>query len=128
MTWEQSFYMPYINQYNSDNQFSTDERCDINELLNITDDENCSIARASVAPGVCTQLHTVKNTMERYVILEGQGKVYINNSTPQNVSYLDVVTIPANTPQKIENCGTSELIFLCICTPRFKQENYACLE
>lgn len=120
--------MAYINQYDPDKQFSTSERCDINELLNQTDDENCSIARASVAAGVCTQLHAVRNTVERYVILEGQGKVYINQSSPKDVSPLDVVIIPPGVSQNIENCGDTELVFLCICTPRFEQKNYICLE
>jgi mannose-6-phosphate isomerase-like protein (cupin superfamily) len=120
--------MTYINQYNPDNQFSTTERCDINELFNHTDDAHCSIARALVAPGVCTQLHAVKNTVERYVILEGHGKVTINNSAPEQVSHLDIVTIPSGVSQKIENCGDTALIFLCICTPRFEQKNYLNLE
>ncbi|MCW8931803.1 MAG: hypothetical protein OQL19_16415 [Gammaproteobacteria bacterium] len=120
--------MNYINQYNSNKQFSTVERCNINELLNNVENEDCSIARASVAPGVCTQLHAVNNTVERYVIIEGEGKVYINNKSPKNVSYLDVVIIPEGIPQKIENCGQTDLIFLCICTPRFEQKNYINLE
>ena len=44
------------------------------------------------------------------------------------VDALDVVTIPAGQAQKITNTGTKSLVFLCICTPRFKQENYINLE
>ena len=120
--------MTYINQYDPGKQFSTSERCDINELLNHIDDTVCSIARASVAPGVCTQLHAVKNTVERYIILQGQGKVFINHSPPEKVAYLDTISIPSGAPQKIENTGEAELVFLCICTPRFEQKNYFCLE
>ena len=120
--------MTYINQYDPQNQFSTAERCDINELINHRDDTQCSIARASVAPGVCTQLHAVKNTVERYIILAGHGRVFINNSSPENVSYLDAVTIPSGATQKIVNCGDTELFLLCICTPRFEQKNYYNLE
>ncbi len=120
--------MTYINHYNPENQFSTIERCAINELLNYIDESHCSIARASVAPGVCTQLHKVNNTVERYIILEGQGRVFINNALPEDVTYLDIVTIPAGVPQKIENHGDTELVFLCLCTPRFEQKNYYSLE
>ncbi len=120
--------MTFIKKYDPDKQFSTSERCDINELLNHIDDAACSIARASVAPGVCTQLHAVKNTVERYIILQGQGKVFINYSPPEKVAYLDTITIPPGVSQKIENTGKTELIFLCICTPRFEQKNYFCLE
>lgn len=120
--------MSYINKYNANNQFLTAERCTINELLNHSDDSDCSIARASVAPGVTTQLHAVRNTVERYIILEGQGRVFINNGPAENVTHLDVVIIPSDTAQKIENHGDTELVFLCICTPRFEQKNYYSLE
>ena len=120
--------MSYVKPYQSDKQFPTVERCTINELLNHADDQNCSIAKASVASGVSTQLHAVKNTIERYIILEGEGEVIINHSTPEKVSYLDAVTIPAGMPQMIRNCGKHDLVFLCICTPRFEQKNYLNLE
>lgn len=120
--------MSYIKPYQAEQQFTTSERCTINELFNHIDDDTCSIAKASVAPGVTTQLHAVKNTIERYVILEGEGEVTINHSQAKTVSYLDVVTIPAGIPQKIKNCGQNELIFLCICTPRFEQKNYINIE
>lgn len=120
--------MSYISYYNPDTQFTTSERCDINELLNYLGDSDCSIARARVAPGVTTQLHAVKNTIERYVILEGNGRVFIDNSPAADVGYLDIISIPADAPQKIHNCGNIDLIFLCICTPRFVQTNYQNLE
>ncbi len=78
--------------------------------------------------GITTQLHAVKNTVERYIILEGQGEVEINHSSPVKVSYLDVVSIPQGQAQRISNTGIKPLIFLCICTPRFKPENYINLD
>jgi len=36
----------------------------------------------------------------------------------------DTVIIPPQCPQRIENTGTEDLIFLAICTPPFKGENY----
>ena len=116
--------MSFVTKYRPQQEFSTQERCSINELLNQAVHSECSIARASVAPGVTTQLHSIKNTIERYVILEGKGQVFVGGSKPQSVEYLDVVTIPAGVPQKIHNSGECELIFLCICTPRFEQKNY----
>ena len=120
--------MKYIYQYNDNNTFSTQERCRINELFNISDDKKCSIAQASVEIGISTQLHAVKKTVERYVILEGEGEVEINHQNPVKVKVLDVVTIPQGQAQKITNTGTKTLIFLCICTPRFEQDNYINLE
>ena len=36
----------------------------------------------------------------------------------------DVVLIPPSCPQRITNTGSGDLIFLAICTPRFKQDAY----
>ncbi|WP_198263148.1 cupin domain-containing protein [sulfur-oxidizing endosymbiont of Gigantopelta aegis] len=118
----------YLTPYDPNKQFSTPERCTINELLNHAGDSQCSIARAAVAPGICTQLHALKNTIERYIILSGQGRVFINHEAPEEVSALDSISIPADVAQKIENTGQTELVFLCICTPRFEQKNYYTLE
>ena len=42
--------MSYVKYFNPDAQFSTPERCDINELLNQVNESVCSIAKARVAP------------------------------------------------------------------------------
>ena len=52
-----------------------EEGCFITEWLNTPDDPALSIARARVTPGVTTRLHRLAGTVERYVILEGQGRV-----------------------------------------------------
>jgi mannose-6-phosphate isomerase-like protein (cupin superfamily) len=44
------------------------------------------------------------------------------------VQPFDVVHIPAGVPQQICNTGSEDLVFLCICTPRFRMENYRELE
>ncbi len=120
--------MTYINKFNLDSGFDTEERCHINELLNTPEQAECSIAQATVTPGVTTQLHAVKDTIERYVILQGRGQVYINHKAAEDVLPGDTVIIPAGVAQKIANIGTEELVFLCICTPRFEQKNYLKLE
>ena len=120
--------MSYVKKFTSKDEYASPERCDINELLNHAGDSDCSIASARVAPGVTTQLHALKNTIERYVILEGEGEVFIDNRPSEKVGALDIVSIPAGKPQKIKNCGAMDLIFLCICTPRYEQKNYQTLE
>lgn len=35
-----------------------------------------------------------------------------------------MVVIPPDTDQRIANTGTSDLVFLAICTPRFREEAY----
>ena len=105
-------------------EFYTPEKCYIIELSNTPDDAEVSIARARVSPGVTTRWHRVVGTTERYVIVEGLGRVEIGNLVPQEVSAGDVVLIPPSCPQRITNIGPKDLIFLAICTPRFRPEAY----
>lgn len=117
-----------ISAYKPETEFYTDERCHIVEMHQSSDDEACSVARARVLPGVTTQLHALRGIDERYVILEGEGRVEVDGDTPQPVKPLDVVAIPAGKSQRITNAGRTDLVFLCVCTPRFRAEAYVKLE
>ena len=120
--------MESINRFRPESEFLTDEGCHIIELRNVEDDPNCSIARARVRPGVETKRHCLRGTVERYVILEGAGEVEVGNEPPVSVAPFDVVHIPAGARQRIRNIGFTDLVFLCICTPRFRPEAYEELE
>ena len=100
------------------------EGCHILELFNTEADSSISIARARVEPGVETRLHRLESIDERYLIQSGQGLATIGDQPSFTVKKNDVVTIKANTPQKIKNVGNDDLIFLAICTPRFTAEAY----
>lgn len=100
-----------IIQNKSDSEYYFEERCFINEWWNSASDEEVSIARARVEPGVTTRLHSLKDVTEHYIILEGKGRVEIGNLVPQAVSPGDVVLIPPITPQRITNIADSDLIF-----------------
>ena len=118
-----------IIKHNPSSEFYSDnERCHITELYNLHKDENLSIAKARVEKGVSTAFHSLKDVDEKYVILLGQGIVEVGELPPTEVTFGDVVCIPAGTKQRITNTGNSDLIFLCICTPRFKKELYVDLE
>jgi mannose-6-phosphate isomerase-like protein (cupin superfamily) len=117
-----------ISTYRPETEFYTDERCYIVEIHNRNDDEACSIARARVAPGVTTQLHALRSVDERYVILEGEGCVEVDGGPSTPVRSLDVVGIVAGRTQRITNTGAMDLVFLCICTPRFDPSRYVNLE
>jgi mannose-6-phosphate isomerase-like protein (cupin superfamily) len=106
------------------NEVYIDEGCFILELSNTPEDPTVSIARARVPPGVTTRWHRVKDTAERYVILEGRGRAEIGELPPQDVGPGDVVRIPPSCRQRIANTGDRDLIFLAICTPRFVPEAY----
>ena len=105
-------------------EFYTPERCYILEMSNSDADEALSIARARVEPGITTAFHRVKDTAERYVILSGEGRVQIGDESPEDVGTGDIVLIPPAVEQRITNTGSHDLIFLALCTPRFRLENY----
>ncbi len=108
-------------------EFPTDERCAITELLNLPQSPDASLALARVAPGVTTRLHAVRGTVERYLILSGEGRVEVDGVWAA-VGPGDRVIIPAGAPQRIANTGRDELSFYCLCTPRFRPEAYRDLE
>lgn len=113
-----------LKRSNANPEVDTPERCFIVEVSNSADDEAVSIARARVSPGVTTRWHRVRGTAERYAILQGRGRVEVGNLPPQDVAPGDVVLIPPSERQRIANTGEGDLLFLAICTPRFRQENY----
>ena len=107
-------------------EFTTSERCHIAELVNDPGTGDVSIARARVEPGVTTQLHAL-TCREVYVILSGRGRMEDGRSG-FDVGPGDCVEIPPGTPQRITAIGAEELVFLCVCTPRFTQDAYTNLE
>ena len=106
----------------------TPERCYITELANTPDDPDASVALARVVPGVTTRWHRLIDTIERYVIVEGQGRVEVGDLPPCEVAAGDVVIIPPLCRQRIANIGAQDLTFFAICTPRFEQKNYEDVE
>ena len=109
-------------------EFWTDERCFITECLNSEEVPEFSLAVARVKPSVTTQLHSLRNTKEIYIIRKGTGLVLVGKKEVE-VSIGDSVIIPANTPQRITNLSDSEdLEFYCHCSPRFVPAVYENLE
>ena len=116
--------METIDPFRPETEFYLEEGCYIVELHNTGTDTDCSIARARVEPGMMTELHCLRGIVERYVMVAGRGEVEINGQAPAAVAPLDVVTIPAGVSQRIRNTGDIDLVFLCVCTPRFETEKY----
>jgi len=104
------------------------EGCYILEMLNSSQDEALSVVRATVKAGVITRWHALDNTVERYVIVSGQGTVEVGDNPPAQVRPGDVVLIPAGVRQRIRNSADVDLVFLALCTPRFKTDNYRDLQ
>jgi mannose-6-phosphate isomerase-like protein (cupin superfamily) len=105
----------------------TRERCAVLESWNTLDDPDVSIARARVAPGATTELHSL-DVDERYLVLAGTGIARVGDLQAEAVGPGDVVVIPAGTPQQITNGGDDDLVFYCVCSPRFTPEGYRSLE
>ena len=103
------------------NENFTPELCFVSENYS---EKAVSIARARVKPGITTVPHHLKGVQEIYLITKGKGKVTIAGLDPAEVKVGDVVIIPPETSQSITNVGKKDLVFYCICTPRFIADCY----
>ncbi|MCB0707618.1 MAG: cupin domain-containing protein [Saprospiraceae bacterium] len=100
-----------------------DEGCFIVEIFNQKTSGALSIAQARVESGSKTEPHRLRDMQEWYYILEGQGQMHIDQKT-FGIRKGDVVYIPANAVQWVEQSGTDDLLFLCICKPGWTAEHY----
>lgn len=105
----------------------TEERCWITELLNEPGVPDVSLARCRVEPGVTTQRHRL-SVREWYVVEEGRGLMEVGGGEPRPIGPGDVVEIPAATAQRVTNTGARDLVFQCVCLPRFTPGCYESLE
>ena len=118
--------LPHVIHNTESQEYYFEEGCYILELANLESDSQLSIARARVAPNTATKLHKLSGTIERYIILSGNGVVILGeNQDETTVTASDVVIIPDGCPQAIRNTGNDDLIFLVVCTTRFVTDNYS---
>lgn len=115
---------PRIRSPHAQAEFFTSEQCHIIEIGNQADDPEVSVARARVEPGISTRWHRLRETTERYYILSGEGCVEVGDLPATAVGAGAYVLIPPGVRQRITNCGEEDLVFLAICSPRFRSENY----
>ncbi len=120
--------LPAIAKADLKREVSTTERCSILAIWNSPAEQEMSIARARVEPGVTTQRHALEGVTERYIIAEGRGRMEVGELPLAEVGPGDVVFVPAGVPQRITNSGSGDLVFYCVCTPRFSPECYRALE
>ena len=117
---------PAVRRARDASEVTTREGCAIAELSNFPGDPEVSIARARarVRAGATTRWHALVGIRERYVILEGRGRVEIGELPPREVVAGDVVLIPDGCRQRIAALGDADLVFLAICSPRFEWSAY----
>ena len=115
-----------------------EEGCFVTELFNTPVDPALSIARIRVAARTATRWHHldvderyliaegtgVVDVDERYLIAEGTGVVDVDGVPPTAVGPGDVVVVPAGCGQRIRNDTDDNLVFYCLCTPRFTPDAY----
>jgi mannose-6-phosphate isomerase-like protein (cupin superfamily) len=119
---------PEIRRPEPAEEFYFEEGCYILESWNTSSDPDVSVARARLPSGVRTRAHCLRDTTERYVIVAGEGAVRLAGQAPRPVGPGDVVVIPPEVSQSIENTGAEDLVFYAICTPRFTPDCYRDLE
>lgn len=99
------------------------ERLYAAEYINDEAIADFSLARCRVEPGVTTQLHSL-SVDEWYVIESGEGRMELD-SQHKDIKSGAIVQIPKGIDQRISNTGTEDLIFFCVCIPRFTPETYS---
>ncbi len=87
---------------------------------------NYSMAQFTLEAGKKSKLHKMSSS-EIYYILEGSGKLKINEDT-YHLERDDSVYVPPNSKQFIENTGSINLRFLCIVEPAWKADDEILLE
>ncbi|RXE57413.1 mannose-6-phosphate isomerase [Methanoculleus taiwanensis] len=81
-----------------------------------------SIAHAVVPAGEATLPHRLSAASEVYCILEGEGVMHIDTKSAP-VRPGQAVYIPPGAVQWIESTSSSDLVFLCIVDPRWREED-----
>jgi len=85
-----------------------------------------SLAHATVKAGEVTKPHKLKSC-EVYYVLEGQGLMHIDEEDFE-VGPECAVYIPPDSIQYIGNTGNSDLKFLCIVDPAWREEDEEVLD
>jgi len=96
----------------------------LRELLHPEKDDlkiRYSLAHAKVPPGRATKPHRLK-TSEVYYIIAGSGLMHIDEERSE-VGPECAVYIPPGATQYIENTSDSDLIFICIVDPAWREED-----
>ncbi len=105
----------------------TRERCYVTERINNAEIPAFSLAECRVEPGVTTELHCL-DVDEWYVIVTGYGSMEVSGGAAYPVGPGVTVSIARGESQRIRNTGASDLIFQCVCMPRFHVAGYQALE
>ncbi len=104
--------------------FITKDGSEIRELLAYRNSciRRQSLAEARVSVGGSTAPHYHPQTEEIYFILEGRGRMQLDDQT-RDVGPGDAIGIPPGSRHQITNTGDAPLRLLCCCTPAYEHED-----
>ena len=112
--------MKILTHYADINNFTTKDGSHIRELMHPSQHavNNQSFAEATVPINIETQLHKHLKSEEIYHIIQGEGLMTLGDKI-FSVCYGDTICIHADTAHKIKNTGTTDLKFICSCSPAY---------
>lgn len=104
--------------------FTTKDSSEIRELLAHRNSciQNQSLAEARLPVGGQTEPHYHPKCEEIYYLLEGIGRMQVEDAV-QEVQPGDAVAIPPGARHQITNTGEVTLKFLCCCAPAYEHED-----
>ena len=114
----------FIRNISDCKQFISGDGAELREIIHANKGDfslHYSLAHALVKPKQTTKPHVLKSS-EVYYILSGRGTMHVDSEVSR-VSLGDLIYIPPNSCQYIENSGDKDLTFLCIVDPAWKPED-----
>ncbi len=97
----------------------------LREILHPVNDNvriNYSLAHAFLEAGDSSLPHKLVTRSETYFFLDGEGYISINGEVFQ-VRKGDLAHVPANADQSVQNTGSNRLVFLCIVSPPWSEQD-----
>jgi mannose-6-phosphate isomerase-like protein (cupin superfamily) len=88
---------------------------------------NQSLAEATIAVGRATTAHYHRSTEELYLIVEGLGRLVIDDEQ-REVAEGDCALIPPGATHKLFNIGSLPLRVVCACAPPYSDADTVLVE
>jgi len=104
--------------------FATKDGSEIRELLAHRNSgiRNQTLAEARLPVGASTAAHHHVKTEEIYYILEGSGRMQVDDES-RDVAPGDAIAIPPGAYHQITNTAETTLCFLCCCAPGYEHDD-----
>jgi mannose-6-phosphate isomerase-like protein (cupin superfamily) len=80
-----------------------------------------SLAHAYLDEGHASLSHILHKSEETYIFLSGSGEIIIDDQV-LNVKTGSTVIVPKGANQYVKNTGSERLVFLCIVSPPWNEE------